>query len=205
MVRRQYDTLKRALDLIAALAALTLMWPLFALLAVYVRWRSPGPAFFSQERIGLDGRPFRLWKFRTMHVRTASSLESDVTTRDDPRIYAGGRWLRKLKFDELPQLWNVANGTMSMVGPRPTVASDYARMSPWQRQRCLVRPGITGLAQIRGNSALSWPQRIEWDLHYMQRRTFSLDLAILAETVWQVVTLRADRPPAKADEWDVAA
>ena len=196
---------KRAFDLAAALAALVVLSPLLALVAVYIKFCSPGPVFFAQQRVGRGGRPFRLWKFRTMHTRSALDADSSVTTRDDPRVFPGGRLLRRLKLDELPQLWNVVTGTMSLVGPRPTVAEDCRRMTPRQSSRCAVRPGITGLAQIRGGTALTWPERIELDLQYIQRRTFWLDLKILATTGWLVLAARADTHPPGEDEWSAAA
>ncbi len=192
--------IKRMTDMGCALPALVAMLPLFALVSVMVKVLSPGPVFFAQQRVGQEGRPFRIWKLRTMHVDCPQA--STVSVRDDPRVYPGGGWLRKLKIDELPQLWNVVNGTMSLVGPRPTVADDYRRMDPRQRGRCRVRPGITGLAQVRGNTSLSWPQRIELDLQYVDEQTMWLDLKILAVTAWRVLTARADTHPPGDDEWE---
>ena len=196
---------KRTFDLAVALAALVALLPLLVLTAIYIKIRSPGPVFFTQQRIGRGGKPFRLWKFRTMHAQPPVDAASSVTTRDDARVFAGGSMLRKLKLDELPQLWNVVTGTMSLVGPRPTVAEDYQRMTPRQRERCVVRPGITGLAQIRGNTSLSWPERIEWDLRYIDERSLWLDLRILAETCWLVLAARAETHPPGEDEWSAAA
>jgi lipopolysaccharide/colanic/teichoic acid biosynthesis glycosyltransferase len=194
---------KRVFDLSAALAALFVLWPVMAVVAAYVKVCSPGPAFFSQQRIGLGGRPFRIWKFRTMHVR--SEEDSSVSIRNDPRVFNGGHLLRKLKLDELPQLWNVVLGTMSMVGPRPTVDEDYRRMTPRQRERWAAVPGITGLAQIRGGTSLSWPERIEWDLQYIRTRSMWLDLRIIAETSIKVLSFLADTHPPGNDEWSAAA
>jgi lipopolysaccharide/colanic/teichoic acid biosynthesis glycosyltransferase len=194
---------KRAIDLGVALAALMGLSPVLMLIAAYVKLRSPGPAFFAQQRIGLAGRPFRIWKFRTMHVRPDG--DSSVSVRNDPRVFRGGQLLRKLKLDELPQLWNVVLGTMSLVGPRPTVDEDYRRMTPEQRERWTVRPGITGLAQIRGGTSLTWPERIKWDLEYIRNRSLWLDLQIIAETTIKVLTLRADTHPMGDDEWSAAA
>jgi lipopolysaccharide/colanic/teichoic acid biosynthesis glycosyltransferase len=198
------ESLKRALDVVIAVTALAALWPLLLLIAAYVKICSPGPALFFQERIGRAGRPFYLWKFRTMHFQRAA-VGSSVSVRNDPRVFRGGRVLRKLKLDELPQLWNVVVGSMSLVGPRPTVDDDYRRMTPRQRERLAVRPGITGLAQIRGGAALLWPERIELDLEYIRTRTLWLDLKILAATVAQVLTARADSHPCGDDEWSAAA
>jgi lipopolysaccharide/colanic/teichoic acid biosynthesis glycosyltransferase len=196
---------KRVFDVAAAIAAIMVLWPMMLLTAVYIKLISPGPIFFSQQRIGLGGRPFRIWKFRTMHARPNTGLGSSVSVRNDPRVFSGGHLLRKLKIDELPQLWNVVNGTMSLVGPRPTVEEDYQRMTPQQRNRWSVRPGITGLAQIRGGTAWPWPARIESDLEYIHTRSFGLDLRILAVTAARVVTARADTHPPGNDEWSAAA
>jgi lipopolysaccharide/colanic/teichoic acid biosynthesis glycosyltransferase len=194
---------KRAFDLSTSVVALVALWPLLLIVAAYVKLCSPGPALFTQERIGRDGRPFRILKFRTMHVRRVCG-DSFVSIHNDPRVFPGGRLLRKLKIDELPQLWNVIAGSMSLVGPRPTVDEDYRRMTPRQRSRWAVRPGITGLAQIRGGTSLLWPERIELDLEYIRKRSFWLDIKVLIATCAQVLTARADTHPAGDDEWSVA-
>jgi lipopolysaccharide/colanic/teichoic acid biosynthesis glycosyltransferase len=201
-----YDQwMKRAFDLAAALALIGILWPVLLAIGLYIKIRSPGPVLFKQERIGLGGRPFWILKFRTMHVRPAAAPESSVSIRDDPRIFPGGHWLRRWKLDELPQLWNVVEGNMSLVGPRPTVDDDYGRMTPRQRERWSVPPGITGLAQIRGGTAMLWPERIEWDLEYVRTHTLALDLRILLETCVQVFSGRADTHPPGEDEWSAAA
>jgi hypothetical protein len=127
--------------------------------------------------------------------------EPSTTVRNDPRLIRGGGWLRKYKIDELPQLLNVLSGDMSLVGPRPTVQEDVGRMTPVQLQRLLVSPGLTGLAQTQGNTTLNWPERIELDLAYVRSLTLAQDLRILADTMWQVITGRADTHPMGDDEW----
>jgi lipopolysaccharide/colanic/teichoic acid biosynthesis glycosyltransferase len=198
---RGYDVLKRFLDIALASLALLLTAPLWLVAAAIIVIASPGPVFFLQQRVGRDHRPFRLLKFRTMHVRRSGAVESDVTTGDDPRVFPGARWMRKSKLDELPQLLNVLSGSMSLVGPRPTVQSDYDRMNCEQQRRAEVLPGMTGLAQIRGGAGVPWPERLRWDLKYIRERSVSLDLSIMAETAWLLLQGRAPAEAVTHDEW----
>lgn len=192
---------KRALDLALALPALLIAGPVIGLCAAWVRAVSAGPAFFRQERVGQNGRPFVILKLRTMHVRPPEDAGSATTLEHDPRLIKGARTLRRLKLDELPQLWHVVEGRMSLVGPRPTVLADVSRMTPVQRQRLLVPPGLTGLAQVQGNTSLSWPKRIELDLAYVRNLSVGLDLRILGRTLGQIASGRADTHPPGDDEW----
>lgn len=173
---------KRAVDL-AIVAVVAVPSVLVGLLcAAAIRLTSPGPVFFRQERIGMGGRPFRVWKFRTMVV-------GDNPVFPDPdRITSAGRWLRRTSLDELPQLLNVLEGTMSVVGPRPTLGYQVERYDDHQRLRLCVRPGLTGLAQIRGRNALTWDERIEHDVEYVRTQSVSADLAILAASFRVVVS-----------------
>ena len=141
---------------------------------VAIRLTSPGPIFFRQERVGLGGRPFRVWKFRTM----VDEPDNPIFPQAD-RITAVGGFLRRSSLDELPQLLNVARGEMSIVGPRPTLAYQVARYDDRQRRRLNVRPGITGLAQVRGRNSIAWAERIEHDLEYLERQSLVLDLRIM--------------------------
>lgn len=191
---------KRVFDLLFGSLLLLCAAPILLAAAAYIRLVSPGPVLFRQDRVGRDRRVFKLLKLRTMQHQTRVRGPT-VTSRDDPRLIRGGRWLRKYKIDELPQLLNVLFGDMSLVGPRPTVGDDVQRMTPVQLQRLLVNPGLTGLAQIRGNTALTWPQRIELDLAYVGSLTLAQDLRIIAGTVRQVVSGRADTHPKGEDEW----
>ncbi|MBY0396637.1 MAG: sugar transferase, partial [Thermoleophilia bacterium] len=162
--------------------------PAMAAIAWWVRRDSPGPAIYRQERIGFAGRPFTMLKFRTMVV-DAERIGAGIAVSDgDDRITRAGRALRRLSLDELPQLWNVVRGDMSLVGPRPTVAFQVAAYDARQRGRLWARPGLTGLAQVRGRAGIPWSERIEIDLEYVARQSLLLDLAILARTV--VVVLR---------------
>jgi len=194
-------SIKEASDRIGAVILLAITWPIFLFAAAIIKTFSTGPIFFTQERIGQGGRLFTIYKFRTMRTSASAHRFGNVTVQNDLRLFPGAALLRKYKVDELPQLLNVLNGTMSLVGPRPTVAEDHLRMSPSQQQRSQVKPGLTGLAQIRGGAALPWPQRIEYDLEYIRNYSVWLDLAVMLCTVWLVVTGRADANPAQADEW----
>ena len=174
---------KRTLDLLLAVPALVLLSPVFAIIAILIRRDSPGQAFYRQTRVGLDGREFRLIKFRTMvdgAEFVGAGLDNDV---GDPRITSVGARLRALSVDELPQLINVLVGDMSIVGPRPTLRDQVERYTPEQRRRLRARPGITGLAQISGRSTLPWSQRIVIDVHYVDNWSLRLDLAIILRTI----------------------
>jgi lipopolysaccharide/colanic/teichoic acid biosynthesis glycosyltransferase len=173
---------KRALDVVGASAALVLLGPLLAIAALAVKLEDGGPAFFRQRRVGLHGSEFELLKLRTMIVGAELQGAGHAVDRDDARITRVGRVLRRLSIDELPQLWNVVRGDMSLVGPRPTLAYQVSRYSPRQRRRLDVKPGITGWAQVNGRAALPWGERIELDLWYVEHRSVWLDVKILART-----------------------
>jgi lipopolysaccharide/colanic/teichoic acid biosynthesis glycosyltransferase len=181
---------KRALDLAVALPAAVVLSPVMAGVALMIRRDSPGPALYRQTRVGLHGRPFTLLKFRTMVLGAENMGAGLAVTEGDPRITRLGQRLRRLSLDELPQLWNVVRGDMSLVGPRPTVAFQVERYSPRQRRRLLARPGLTGLAQVTGRAALPWSERIEIDLRYVEGWSLRRDLGILARTA--AVVLRGE-------------
>jgi lipopolysaccharide/colanic/teichoic acid biosynthesis glycosyltransferase len=192
---------KRALDLVVAVPALTVTLPLIVVCWAWARYETGESGLFIQERIGRGGRPFRILKIRTMRTDPHGSA---TTTADDQRVTRMGRWFRKFKLDELPQLLHVVTGTMSLVGPRPTVRSDYLRMDDAQRRRFLVPPGLTGLAQVSGNTALTWPERIRFDLEYVERSSVWLDLEILARTGLMLLAGRIETHPNSDDEWGIA-
>jgi len=178
----------RVLDVIIAAALLVLTAPLLALAALAIRLESRGPVFYRQLRVGRDGRPFELWKLRTM-VPGAESMGAGIyVVEGDPRITRTGRLLRRFSLDELPNLVNVLRGEMSIVGPRPTVQEQVDRYTDRQRRRLEVRPGITGWAQINGRTSLPWPDRIELDVWYVEHRSLRLDLRILARTARMLAT-----------------
>jgi lipopolysaccharide/colanic/teichoic acid biosynthesis glycosyltransferase len=183
---------KRTFDIVVAGGAMILTAPLLLFIAIAIKVDSSGPVFFRQRRVGRDGEQFAILKLRTM-VRNAEELKADLLSRNeaagplfklrnDPRITGVGRFLRSSSLDELPQLWNVIRGDMSLVGPRPTVASQVERYDARQRRRLLARPGLTGLAQVSGRNAIPWSERIEIDIAYVDRWSPRRDLAILART-----------------------
>jgi len=173
---------KRAFDLAGAILLLLVLSPVLLLAAAAIKLTSRGPVLFAQERGGKNGEPFTLYKFRTMRgARTPDPNE--LVPLDHPEITGGGWWLRRLKIDELPQLFNVLAGDMSLVGPRPTLLDQVAAYDDFRRQRLLVRPGITGLAQTHGNTLMPWDERILYDIAYVRRCGLFLDLLILARTV----------------------
>jgi exopolysaccharide biosynthesis polyprenyl glycosylphosphotransferase len=186
--------IKRALDIAASAVLLALLAPLFAVVALFIWMTSRGPIFYRQERIGLNKRRFRIYKFRTMVMnadRLMAQLEqhNEVSgpvfkIKNDPRITPIGRFLRRSSIDELPQLLNVLKGEMSLVGPRPLPVRDYEGFNEdWQRRRFSVRPGITCLWQINGRSGIPFEQWMELDLQYMDEWSLWLDLKILARTI----------------------
>ena len=156
--------------------------PLLGLAALAVKLEDHGPVFYHQLRVGKDGRDFELLKLRTMVVDAERQGAGYAVDRDDPRITRAGRVLRRLSIDELPQLWNVLRGEMSLVGPRPTLRYQVDRYDERQRSRLDVKPGLTGWAQVNGRAALPWDERIELDLWYVEHRSTRLDLKILVRT-----------------------
>lgn len=179
---------KRIFDVLASGVALLLLSPVFAVVAILVKSTSPGPVFFLQERPGLRGKPFRIFKFRSMRTFEDSYAPDGTELTNDQRITRVGAILRRTSVDELPQLLNVFVGEMSLVGPRPALAYQVERYDPEQRKRLNVRPGLTGLAQVSGRNSLTWEQKIALDLDYVRRLSFVLDLRILLRTVRVVIS-----------------
>ena len=178
---------KRALDLSASLVALVCLLPLLAAVAVLIRCDSRGSVLFHQERLGIGGRPFPMWKFRTL-LEGPGRPSHDRLSEDDPRVTSVGRFLRPWGIDELPQLWNVLLGQMSLVGPRPAPTYHLHHYTPFQRRRLIMKPGLTGWALIHGRNAISWKERIELDIWYVEKWSFRLDLRILARSVRTVLS-----------------
>ena len=174
--------MNRAADLALAGGALLVASPLLALAAIAVKLEDGGPVLYRQTRVGKDGTDFELLKLRTMVVGAETMGAGLAVDRGDPRITRSGRLLRKLSLDELPQLWNVVRGEMSVIGPRPTLRYQVEQYDERQRERLDVKPGITGWAQINGRAALPWADRIELDVWYVEHRSPRLDLRILART-----------------------
>lgn len=180
--RWPYSLTKRAVDLMGSTLLLVLLAPLFFLIALFIRLDSPGPALFVQDRVGRNGEPFKIYKFRSMHNGTPQ-YERSPTTPSDPRITRLGRFLRRTSLDELPQLMNVFLGDMSLVGPRPEMPFIVHTYTPEQRQRLQVTPGITGLWQLSADRVFPIHENIQYDLYYVRNRGFFIDIAILIHTL----------------------
>ncbi len=176
--------LKRGVDVLAAALGLVVLAPLLALLAALVRWRLGAPVLFRQVRPGLGGRPFELIKFRTM---TDAHDAAGNLLPDAVRLTGFGKFLRKTSLDELPELWNVLKGEMSLVGPRPLLMEYLPRYSPEQARRHEVRPGLTGWAQVNGRNAISWPEKFKLDVWYVDHVSAMLDVKIIGMTIKSVM------------------
>jgi exopolysaccharide biosynthesis polyprenyl glycosylphosphotransferase len=195
---RAQRTMKRALDVVASVAGLLLLSPVLAAIAVSIRRDSAGPVFFKQVRVGRDGEHFTCWKFRTMHADAeAKRAELEHLSegpgllfklKEDPRITRTGRLLRRYSLDELPQLWNVLKGEMSLVGPRPALPAEVEQYDDWVRNRLRVKPGMTGLWQVSGRTETSFSDYIRFDLFYIQNWSLALDLWIMWRTLRAVMT-----------------
>jgi lipopolysaccharide/colanic/teichoic acid biosynthesis glycosyltransferase len=182
------DAVERLIDLVVSGVAAALTAPLVAVLALAIRLESAGSPIYTQNRVGKDGRLFAIYKLRTMvHGAEFTGARLALAEGDD-RITRVGALLRRYSLDELPNLWNVLRGEMSIVGPRPTLEFQVLQYTPRQRGRLAVKPGITGWAQINGRASLPWPERIELDLWYVEHRSLRLDLHILRRTVGLVLS-----------------
>ena len=203
-----YGMAKRLLDALVSAIALVLLSPLMAIISFMVRLDSDGPALFAQRRVGKDGKEFTLLKFRSMHRNADEGIhvafakryihghcqadaEGCYKPQSDSRVTRVGRILRKTSLDELPQLWNILKGEMSLVGPRPAVPYEVEEYERWQMQRLAVLPGLTGLAQVSGRSGLTFSQIVRRDLEYIEERSVLLDLEILFMTIPAVLQRRA--------------
>lgn len=182
--------IKRFLDITVSLCVIILMMPLFFIVGFIIKIVSSGPVFFFQTRIGLNGEKFKLVKFRSMTVNS-KRIHSQTYT-DDPEVFLFGKFLRRTKIDELPQLFNVLIGDMSLVGPRPCLEHTYELMPEWARVRFHVRPGLTGLAQVNGNIKLEWESRWKYDAEYVENISIGNDALIFFKT-FLVVLLGEER------------
>ncbi|MCO5974715.1 sugar transferase [Actinoallomurus soli] len=191
---------KRAVDLLVGALAMVMSAPLLGALAIAIKWSSPGPVLFRQERVGRGRRPFTMLKLRTM-VDGADRMVAELLARggtderfykfqDDPRITRVGAFLRRWSLDELPQLWNVLRGEMSLVGPRPALASEVRAYAPWQLRRLEVRPGMTGAWQVSGRSELGFDDCVRLDLAYIDGWRLARDVGILLRTAPAVLRRR---------------
>jgi len=192
---------KRLLDFICSVLLLTALSPLFILVALAVKITSTGDVFYRQQRLGLNGQIFWMYKFRSMIPNAVNIGSGMFLEKDDPRITPVGKLLRKTSLDELPQLLNIIRGEMSLVGPRPAPLHHLDKYDARQWRRLAVKPGITGWAQVKGRLALYWPERIELDIWYVENYSLWLDVRILAETIPVVFSRRGGT--AKEDRKDV--
>ena len=197
-----YDVMKRRLDVVLTFFALVALSPVFAFVACLIKLQDGGPIFFRQKRIGRNGVPFTCFKFRSM-VPNAEALRAKLAKQNvhgedgvtfklkrDPRITPIGRFIRKTSIDELPQLFNVIRGEMSLVGPRPAIPAEVAKYTEWQRRRLEVLPGITCLWQVSGRAELPFEDQVRLDIEYIEKRSMSLDLSLLVWTIPAVVSGR---------------
>jgi sugar transferase EpsL len=178
-----YPAVKRAIDILVAITSLALLWPIMLCVALVIRWRMGAPVLFRMTRPGRHGHPFPMYKFRTMN----DSRGPDGRLLDDGQRLTGlGRFLRRASLDELPQLWNVLRGDMSLVGPRPLLVEYLDRYTPEQARRHDVKPGITGWAQVHGRNAIGWEEKFALDCWYVDHASLLLDLVILVRTLQKV-------------------
>jgi lipopolysaccharide/colanic/teichoic acid biosynthesis glycosyltransferase len=176
---------KRLIDILISSLLIIIAIPLLLVAAIGIKLSSPGPILFLQKRIGQNGKIFQIYKLRTMELDPRREIGQTYTS--DPAVFRFGKILRRLKIDELPQIFNVVSGDMSIVGPRPCLKETFVEMPKWARARFLVKPGITGLAQISGNVALTWEERWMHDVHYVEKLSLFADLKIIIKTIAVVV------------------
>ncbi|ELC8344930.1 sugar transferase [Clostridium perfringens] len=172
--------IKRVLDLIWAILAIVVFWWLYIIIAILVKIKLGSPVIFKQQRPGLNEKVFSLYKFRTM---TDERDENGNLMPDEVRLTKFGKWLRSTSLDELPEVFNIINGDMSVIGPRPQLVRDMVFMTEEQRERHSVRPGLSGLAQVNGRNSISWENKLNYDLQYIKKITFLGDVKIIIQTV----------------------
>ncbi|MCI0453051.1 MAG: sugar transferase [Candidatus Latescibacteria bacterium] len=195
-----YAFTKRAFDLVAGSAILLLLLPVIPMVAIMIRLDSQGPVFYRQERVGKNGRPFKFYKFRSMRadsdrlraeLETSNELTGPVfKMKNDPRVTSVGQFLRRSSLDEIPQIFNVLRGDMSIVGPRPALPGEVAKYEVWHRRRLEVKPGITCLWQVAGRNHVGFDEWMRLDIEYMSRRSVRTDLGIFLKTIPAVIARR---------------
>lgn len=178
--------LKDVFDKLFSLILLIILLPIFVIISILIKLDSKGPVFFIQERVGKDGKTFKLIKFRTMIVGAEEKTKGTYIDEKNPYITKVGKFLRRWSLDELPELINVLKGEMSLVGPRPTLKYQVEKYNEFQKKRLLVKPGITGWAQVNGRNRISWEERIKLDIWYIENWSLILDLKILFKTVFEI-------------------
>ena len=193
-----FFAVKRIGDIICSSIGLIILSPLFLMIAILMKFEEPkGPIFFSQTRIGLNEKPFKMYKIRSMVTNAEELLENLLDEnevegamfkmKEDPRVTRIGKTIRKFSIDELPQLWNVIKGDMSLIGPRPPLEREVAEYTPYDKQRLLIKPGCTGLWQVSGRNDLDFDEMVELDMKYIQNLSLRSDLWILFKTVWVMI------------------
>lgn len=186
-----YSLVKRLLDVVLSMVGLIIFSPLMLITAIAIKLESPGPVIFKQERIGLNGRVFKIYKFRSMYV--GAEKGGVYETKGDPRVTRIGGIIRMTSIDELPQFVNILKGDMSIIGPRPPLTYhpwSYDEYSDEQKRMFRVRPGITGWAQVNGRKDVEWPRRIELNVEYVEKMSFAFDLMIFIKTIFKVIGMK---------------
>ena len=182
--------IKKIFDIIICLISLIILFPIFIISGILIKLDSKGSIFFIQDRVGKDGKIFKIYKFRTMVPNAEKIGLGCAVKKDDPRITRVGKYLRLTGIDELPQILNVLKGEMSLVGPRPTLLYQVKQYSAWEKRRLEMKPGITSLMVISGHDTLSWPEKIKNDIWYIDHWSLWLDLKILFKTIWVIIFTR---------------
>lgn len=203
MHHRNQIAIKHVFDRVFALFLIIILSPVWLVIMLAIKLDDDGPVFFIQDRLGKDGAIFRIYKFRTMIVNADQFLDKQGRVTGKNRITRVGKFLRALSLDELPQVINILKGEMSIIGPRPVLPAHYQRYTNYQKERLLMKPGVTGLAQVNGRNTLKWSQRIKYDIWYIEHYSLWLDMKILLKTI-KVVLLREgivmDRNPHEVDD-----
>lgn len=197
------DYIKRFCDLVLSLIGIIISSPIFLIVAVAIKIDSRGPVLFKQDRIGKDGKVFKIYKFRSMIVGAENTGSKNYSFKGDPRVTKVGKFIRATSIDELPQLINIIKGEMSIIGPRPVLTyfpCTYDEYTKEQLKRFEARPGVTGLAQINGRKGIPWDKRISYDIEYIENISFLLDLKIFFKTVYNVIFMKDNLNTIKTDE-----
>lgn len=189
-----YYFIKRCIDIVGSIVGLVLLSPVFLITAIWVKIDSKGPVFFIQERVGKDGKLFNMYKFRSMCIDAEDKLSKLKSKnemsgpmfkiKEDPRITKAGRFIRRTSIDELPQLYNVLMGDMSLVGPRPNLPREVNQFTPYQRQKLIVKPGITCYWQVMGRNSIGFEEWMKMDIRYVKERSTYLDIKLIFKTFW---------------------
>ena len=189
-----YEVIKRTIDIVCSFVGILVLSPLFIIIAIIIKFTSKGPVFFSQKRVGRNGKEFDMYKFRSMVVN-AEELKEKLAAqnemsgpmfkmKDDPRVTKVGKFIRKTSLDELPQLWNILKGDMSLVGPRPSLPKEVAQLDEWMYKRLEVKPGLTCYWQVSGRNNIDFEDWMKLDIKYVEERNFWIDIKLIFKTVF---------------------